>query len=170
MKLSNQMTLTWGWETHWHDKKKHSAIMGPSPLLLLPLKTDWHFCKCHSFTSFSEDHFHWWCSWVIRQPPQHAPPHLGRSRWRRENYVGSSDVNGDEKRIKDNWSEPRGKLMSGQLGAEIWRVASHTADTSTALYSSQFSFQKNTRSILSPPTHPACHLTSVLGSPLWMIF
>lgn len=133
--------------------------MGLSCPLLLPLKTHWHFRKCHRFTSFSEDHFSWWCSWVIRQHPPRAPQHSGRENgWRGQKQSGTEWYKEEERGFKETgdsveniieyqynkltWPS-RVKPLSWQRGVGIWRVAIHTADLFTALYSCLFRFPKH---------------------------
>lgn len=121
--------------------------MAPSQPLLLPLKTHWHFRKCHRFTSFSEDLFGWWCSWVIRQRPPRAPSHSGieRREW---------EINGKERMTE--FQETGWQFISVTIymhkppernlclsSSEIWRVAIYTTDLFTALYCCVFVFPKH---------------------------
>lgn len=143
--------------------------MGLSQPLLLPLKTHWHFRKCHRFTSFSEDHFSCWCSWVIRQRPPRAPPHFREVEWEEREmcwlWVMRSERGKERaKRFEEmgRWSmescrdkharPSREKPLSWQRVGEIWRVAIHTADLFTAL----FGFPKHQKhpSASHSPTRP----------------
>lgn len=80
--------------------------MGLSRPVLLPLKTHWHFCKCHRFTSFSKGRFSWWCSWVIRQRPPCAPPHSTGGRVGGKGNIGIDWNKEQERRVKGfkKWS------------------------------------------------------------------